>query len=486
MKKVLPLVLLLVMLVSVSLVAAEANTLPGSGWESGQQIQNASTSNSATIVLTAYDQTGNAYSCDPTSPSPLPAGASFTWLPTDCSAPAGFVGSAVASADQPINAVVNVNNRTVGPAAGQYTGTAGADVATTIAFPLVKHNHASRTTTFYIQNATASPNDITATFTQSSSGNIYTKTFNDVPANAMVVVNPADATPAFPSGTGPGLGSLVVTGTGAIAGSSLEHEHSAAVAQNLQASRGFTPNDYDDTLYCPLARQNYGPLNASSGLQVQNVSGAPLDIFVTYTVIAGPHAGQTLGPYAASENPVSNGASANFLADTHLDAGDLASVKVESTGNLVAITNDRADGPTPKRFTTYACFGENSATTTITLPLVKEDQNAGGRINTTGVQVQNVGNAAATFTLTYKTTTGVTVSFDHTDTVLPGASKTFYRVANNGTSGLHHLSGSSINSLNGTISGVTITSDQPIFAIANESTFSGSAQDTKNYEGFNQ
>lgn len=483
MKKVLPLVLLLVMLVSVSLVAAEANTLPGSGWESGQQIQNASTSNSATIVLTAYDQTGNAYSCDPTSPSPLPAGASFTWLPTNCSAPAGFVGSAVASADQPINAVVNVNNRSVGPAAGQYTGTAGADVATTIAFPLVKHNHASRTTTFYVQNATSSPNNITATFTQSSTGSTFTKTFNNVPANAMVVFNPADTTPTFPSGTGPGLGSLVVTGTGAIAGSSLEHEHSAAVAQNLQASRGFTPNDYDDTLYCPLARRNYGPLNATSGLQVQNVSGGTLDISVTYTVIGGG----TLGPF--TEPNVLNGASANFLSDNYLAVGNLASVKVESSngGNLVAITNDRADGPTPKRFTTYACFGANSATTTVTLPLVKEDQNAGGRINTTGVQVQNVGNAAATFTLTYKTTTGVTVSFQTTNTVLPESSKTFYRVANTGAndSSLTIISGS-FNQLNGTVNGVTITSDQPIFAIANESTFSGSAQDTKNYEGFNQ
>lgn len=484
MKKFLPLLLLLVMLVSVSLVAAETNTLPGSGWESGQQIQNASTSNAATIVLTAYAQNGSAYACDPTNPNPLPAGASFTWLPANCSAPAGFVGSAVASADQPINAVVNVNNRSIGPAAGQYTGTAGADVATTIAFPLVKHNHASRTTTFYIQNATSSPNNITATFTQSSSGNTFTKTFNNVPANAMVVVNPADTTPAFPSGTGTGLGSLVVTGTGAIAGSSLEHEHSAAVAQNLQASRGFTPSDYDDTLYCPLARRNYGPLNATSGLQVQNVSGGTLDVDVTYSVIAGPNAGQTLGPF--SVNGVLNGASANFLSDTYLAAGDLASVKVVSSngGNLAAITNDRADAPSPKRFTTYACFGANAATNTITLPLVKEDQNA-GRINTTGVQVQNVGNAAATFTLTYKTTGGVTVSFTHTDSVAPGASKTFYRVANGGTGSLSIISGS-FAQLNGSVNGVTITSTQPIFAIANESTISGSAQDTKNYEGFNQ
>jgi hypothetical protein len=41
--------------------------------------------------------------------------------------------------------------------------------------------------------------------------------------------------------------------------------------------------------------------------------------------------------------------------------------------------------------------------------------------------------------------------------------------------------------LNGTVNGVTVTSSQPIVAIANESNFTGvNPQDTKNYEGFNQ
>lgn len=476
MKKVLaPILLIIVLVLGINLVGAEPGDLPGTGFESGQQIQNASTTNSANVVLTAYNQSGTAYTCDNQTLAP---GASFTWLPTNCTIPAGFIGSAVASSDQSIVAVVNVNNRTVGSAAGQYTGTDGSDVSTTIAFPLVKHNHASRTTTFYIQNASSSPNTITATFRRAGVATTYVRTFNNVPANAMVVVNPADATPAFPSGTGTGLGSLVVTGTGVLAGTSLEHQHTAAIAQNMQASRAFVPSDYGTTVYCPLTRRNYGSLNTTTGIQAQNVSGNNgLTISVTYNVIA--PSPRTVGPFTQTVN---NGESANFLQSDHLNAGELASATVTAAGNLAVIVNDRADAVSPQRFTTYACFAQSSATTRISLPLVKEGFNN----NTTGVQVQNVGNAAATFTLTYRTNNNQTVSVTHTDAVAPGASKTFYRLSANGTSNITVVSGSIAN-LASTVNGVVITSSQPIVAIANESNYTGvNPQDTKNYEGFNQ
>jgi hypothetical protein len=74
----------------------------------------------------------------------------------------------------------------------------------------------------------------------------------------------------------------------------------------------------------------------------------------------------------------------------------------------------------------------------------------------------------------------------HTDAVAPGASKTFYRVSSGGTNNIQVSSGN-INNLPSTVSGVTITANQPIVAIANESNYNGqNPQDTKNYEGFNQ
>lgn len=473
MKKLSIIMLMLLLVLSVGLVSAGPNDLPGNGWTSGQQIQNVGNA-SGTVNLTAYDQAGGSFNCGDQALDP---GESYTYLPqNDCgSMPAGFEGSAVASADQPIAAIVNVANPTVGKAAGQYTGTDGSAVSTSIVFPLVKSNHASRTTTFYVQNASNSTNTITAEFTVQ--GNTYTDSFPNVPANAMVIINPADA--GVPTGTG-NVGALTVTGTQPIAGSSLEHETTAAVAVNLQASRGFVPSDFGPDLFCPLARYQFGALNTTSGLQVMNVSGGPETIEVTYQVsFPSP---RTVGPIVASNVP--DGASANFLASDHLDPGELAAVSVVSAGggNLAAITNDRADAPNPKRFTTYACFAETNATTTISLPLAKEDFFN----NTTGIQIQNVGNGPATYTLTYKTGQGNTVVITHTDPVPVGASKTFFRVASGGTSNIDVTSGSLAN-LPGTVSGVTITSNQPIVAMANEANYNGvNPQDTKNYEGFNQ
>jgi hypothetical protein len=473
MKKFSIIVLMLLFVLSVGLVSAGPNDLPGNGWTSGQQIQNVGNA-SGTVNLTAYDQGGVSFNCGDQALDP---GESYTYLPeNDCpSMDPGFEGSAVASADQPIAAVVNVNNRTVGPAAGQYTGTDGSAVSTSIVFPLIKSNHAGRTTTFYVQNASTSSNTITAEFVVQ--GNTYSNSYPNVPQNAMVIINPADA--GVPLGTG-NVGALTVTGTQPLAGSSLEHQTTASVGQNLQASRGFVPSDFGSALFCPLSRKNFGPLDTTTGLQVMNVSGGPETISVTYKVTY--PAARTVGPIVA--NNVPDGASANFLASDHLNAGELAAISVTASGggDLAAIINDRADGPSPQRFTTYACFSSSNATSSISLPLVKE----AFFNNTTGIQIQNVGNSNATFTLTYKTGAGNTVVLTHTDAVAPGASKTFYRVSSGGTNNIQVSSGN-INNLPSTVSGVTITANQPIVAIANESNYNGqNPQDTKNYEGFNQ
>lgn len=465
MKKIAVTLLLLVSLVATfSLVSAQGG-LPGSGWTSGQQIQNVG-GDDATVSFMAYDQSGTSTDCGMQSLQP---GQSYTYLTdVDCPVSPGFIGSAVVSADQPIAAVVNVNNKGVGAASGQYRGTSGSDASTEIAFPLVKSDHAGRTTTFFLQNASTDVNTITATF--NIGGTTYEKVFNSVPGNAMVVVIPADA--GAPTGTG-NVGGLTVTGTQPLAGAALEHPTVTVAAENLQGSKAFTPNEYDTTAYCPLLRNAFGGKQTTTGLQIQNVDNIAIDITVTYDYVGG-------GSSTATATGVLPGNSANFLQANDIPAGTLASGTIEATGTIAAIVNDKATASNPERVTTYACFSENGATPTISLPLVKED--FGGSVsNTTGIQIQNVGDSATIVTLVYRPTTGGSVSLSHTDAIQPGASKTFYRVANGGTT---NLTGSPA-SLDSTVNGVTITADQPIVAIANESSLSGDIQDTKNYEGFN-
>lgn len=474
-RKALVLVVLLVLLASFSLVAAQSN-LPGSGWKSGQQIQNIGTGN-AQVVFTAYGPNGDDFAC---GSKPAAPGASVNFLTdVDCgTVPAGFVGSAVVSADQPIAAIVNVNNRGTGSAAGQYRGTDGSDVANTIAFPLVKNAFAGRTTTFYVQNASTSPNNISAEF--NVGGSTFNRNFNNVPANAMVIFIPADA--GVPGG---GVGSLTVTGTGPLAGTSLEHEASAAVAQNLQASKAFTPSDYDDTAYCPLIRHAHTGNEQTTGIQAQNVGNSAQTITVDYAYSVGGGAVQSKSVTSPNLQP---GESFTFFgADpaNGIPAGGLGSATVsgDGGGNIAVVVNDRGFKSTnPNRVTAYSCFPASSATDTVLLPLYKEL--FGG--NTTGVQVQNVGGSGATCEVTYAPTGASPVVLTNTSPIPTGGSVTFFNTSNP-SGGISVVSGNAA-SLNNSFGGVTIECNQPVVAIGNESSFppADSFQDTKNYEGFNQ
>jgi hypothetical protein len=475
-KTIIVFALLIALMVSFSLVAAQ--TLPGSGWKSGQQIQNVGTAD-ASIVFQAFGTDGVPYNCDGATVAP---GASFNVLTdSDCQVPAGFVGSAVVSADQPIAAIVNVNNRGTGTAAGQYRGTDGADVATSIAFPLVKNNFGGRTTTFYVQNAGTAANTINATFRVGA--NTYPKSFPSVPGNAMVVISPADA--GVPQGA---VGSLTVQGSQALAGTSLEHEASAAVAQNLQASKAFTPNDYDDIAYCPLVRNAHTANQQTTGIQAQNVGAAAQTIKVDYSYSIGGGAVQTKSVTSPS---LAVGESYTFFggdATNGLPAGALGSAKVTGMGggNIAVVVNDRGFATVnPNRVTTYACFAAGSASTDVVLPLYKEY--LGG--NTTGIQIQNVGAGPATVEVTYQPTSGSPVTFSHTTAIGVNASATFFGVSGlTSPAGITVVGGGNAAALNNTFGGVVITSNQPIVAIGNESSSAPnpSGQDTKNYEGFNQ
>jgi len=171
-KRIAVLSLVFVMVLGVTLVSAQGG-LPGAGWKSGHQIQNVG-STDATIQFTAYDTDGTDFDCG--SFSEVSQGESVNAKIDDC-VDAGFAGSAVVSADQPMAAIINVNNKGTGNAAGQYTGTDGADVSTSISFPLMKNNFHGRTTTFYVQNSSSSVNVITATFTLKNNGGTFSHVY---------------------------------------------------------------------------------------------------------------------------------------------------------------------------------------------------------------------------------------------------------------------------------------------------------------------
>lgn len=476
-KPVIVIVLMLALLATVGLVSAQQGQLPGSGWFTGQQIQNVGDAQ-ATISFNAYNASGQMFSCGQQQAAP---NASVNFLTTvNCNTLSpGFVGSAVVSSDQPIAAIVNVVNMPSGRAAGMYRGTDGSDVATQIAFPLIKNNYFGRSTALYIQNASSNANDISVTVKVGATN--YTKSFNDVPAYAMVVVGPNDTTPAMPNNTN---GSATVTGSQPLAGTALEYQTNAAVAHNLHAYTAFVPQDFAAKVYCPLIRNNYANLN--TGIQAQNVSGAAQQIKITYSYRVGN------GPLQSKEitsGSIAAGGSHTFFTPTDLGTtpGAVGSAIVQGMGggNIAVIVNDETFTLNPNRVTAYTCFPDNAGTKTdeVSVPLYKEFYFG----DTSGIQVQNVGAGNATITASYVGPSG-TVKFTNTTPVAPGASLTLYSVSSS-PAGFTIVGNAA--SLSGTAGGVVIEANQPIVAIVNEEPGAGagrpaSTQDAKVYEGFNQ
>lgn len=465
MKKRLLAVLLAVIVVVLTVSLSSAAGLPGTGYWFGATHQNVGDS-TATVVVTAYDSA--SASTYPHTLAPLAAGASVNVGPSDIPGlPAGFVGSIVTSSDQPLVALVNVTNRPAagfgdpnGRAAAIYSGIDGANANTDLSFPLAKHNHFNKTTTFYLQNAGTAAATIDVTF--SFNGTDYDYTTPSIGPGDMVAVDPALA--GVPSGNG-NVGAMVMTSAQPIAGAMLEHEHSATVGVVLQGSSGFAPNELSDTAYCPAIKKHH--FGRSSGLQVQNAHTAAQTITVTFVDSGG-------NEFVSTDPDLTNlaaGASTTLLDDAAIPATLVSAVVEGASGPVAAIVNE-SELPLVNPFqtsTTYNCQADSTASTTLSYPAYKE----GWFGRTTAIQIQNVGGADASVTLQFKDNNGNTRT-TNAQTISAGASSVFVCVS--GTAGLWNgtaLAGS-------TLSGVIVTSNQPILAVANEASWASLAPCTPN------
>lgn len=445
--------MVLVAVVAVGVISAQGP--PGGGYWFGATHQNVGTSNAA-IVVEAFDSQSSAtYTY---SPAPLAPGASINVGPSDIPGlPDGFVGSIVTSSDQPLAALVNVTNRPAGvfgvsggKAAAIYSGVDGPKTSTELSFPLAKYNAFNKTTTFYLQNAGAGAATISVEF--KVAGNTYNYTSPSVNPGQMVAIDPGLA--SVPPGNS-AIGSMTATSAQPMAGVVMEHQHSATVGTVLQGSSGLAPSELDQTIYCPTYKQSF--FGRKSGIQVQNAHTSAQDIDLTFVTSTGTTHNSTISNLAP-------GASATIIDDPNVPANTLSSVTIEGTsGNIAAIVNE-SELPLVNPYqtsTTYNCQGASTATTNVAYPAYKE----GFFGRTSALQVQNVGNASATnVVLTYADDKG-NVRTTNAQTIAPGASGLYLCVSS--TSGL--WSGASL--ATGTLSGVTISSDQPIIAVVNEASW---------------
>ncbi|MGH2537431.1 MAG: hypothetical protein ACRDHL_08570 [Candidatus Promineifilaceae bacterium] len=443
-------VLTAVLLIAVSVASAQGGP-PGSGYWFGATHQNVGNANAA-ISIVAYDSASSAtYTYNP---PPLAPGASLNVGPDDIpSLPAGFVGSMVTSSDQPLVALVNVTNRLAGSfgtpngkGAAIYSGVDGSRTSADLSFPLAKHNHFNKTTTFYLQNAGASATTISLVF--SFGGIDYPHTTPSIDPGQMVAVDPGQA--GVPAAS---VGAMTMSSAEPIAGAMLEHEHSAAVGTVLQGSGGFAPSELEQVVYCPTYKQDH--FGRRSGLQVQNVHTVAQDVTVEFI--------NATDTFVSTVQDLAPGASVTFINDPNIISGTLFAATV--TGELGPVAGIVNESELPlvnplQTSTTYNCQAAGLATGELSYPAYKELWF--GR--TAALQIQNVGGAAANVVLSF-TDNNNSVHTTNPQSIQPGASSVFVCVsANAGLWSGAALSGN-------TLSGVTVTADQPIIAVANEASW---------------
>jgi hypothetical protein len=493
-----------VLVFAVALSAAAApGALPGGGWWSPFQIQNVG-DDDANLAYTAYWQVGlgsaDTYSQDVAIT--VPAGESVTYNPalapnyptgtrigfdtTDKHLPSGFAGGVVVSADQPIRAVVTVNNFTSGDM-GTAGGRASAyyqsvqEPGDLLSFPVMKHNYFGQTTTFYIQ-AAGEDATINALFTYP--GGSQSMTAIDIPAGRTYMLDPLAA--GVPENV---LGSLVVEATaGQIAGVIMETQHNVTVGTFAMSTKAFAPTDADTTVVAPTNKAKY--FGATTGWQLLNTTDIDATVDVTFTIAgvqagsAGATAGIGVGNQFAVQITIPGNGS--YLFSTGLAAGANYYKAIEvggtkaitdglffsgmavSTQPLVATVNE-ANGPNR---ILYSAFGAGGATTKLAAPAVKEAF-FGQR---TSLNVQNVGSVATTPTAVYNCA-GTEYTVAAPAAINPGQAVNFFLLSDAARWG-------EVKVPTGNNCAVIVTAGEPIVAVAQES-IANNSQDIKNYEGFN-
>lgn len=337
---------------------------------SGIQVQNLSATE-ANVQLTYYNQDGTTDGA-PVADT-IPANGSVTYFPVDASA--GFDGSVVISADQPVAAISNILGD-LGSAAASYVGASAG--STSVNLPLLFHDNAGYDTWFNVQNAGTSAASVSVAYSDGTTA-------------GPVTIQPGAAA-TFDQATETGHDAVfsgVVTSDQPVAVAVIQES-----ADVMFAYTGFTSGTPNPVM--PLVNTN----NAGylTGIQIQNTGATATDVTVEYTPVVGTACSEKLTIPANSSTTFALFAFSGTHADedcaTTTFVGS-AAVTVNTAGNdLVAIVNQLKPGVNGEA---YGSFDAAAATDTVVMPLIM-DRNSG---YFTGFNVQNVGAGETTVTCTF-------------------------------------------------------------------------------------
>jgi hypothetical protein len=291
--------------------------------------------------------------------------------------------------------------------------------------------------------------------------------------------------PSSPSdGTRVNIGSLTITSVASqpLAGTVLEYTVGETIATALKGTRGFTAADFDTKAYAPVVKRN--SFGRQTGIQVQNVSASPINVTIDYVGTRASCLGAVTQDVRTNVLPGTSTTVVQGPGSSNFTDACTGSATITADGNFVAVVNEDNLTGFSKSGTVYFAIPDHLATTKVSIPLFKNNRFGFD----TGLQIQNVGGATATnivATFVCKGNNSTNTPFtaiSNPQTVNSGAAKLFFKPYDNQQS---DFTVANPFSLTGANCGVTVTSDQKIVAIANETPRTAGALDDNNYEGFN-
>ncbi|MEM9775019.1 MAG: hypothetical protein AAF902_10590 [Chloroflexota bacterium] len=431
-----------------------------STYSTGIQVQNLSSSDTATISMSFYALDNGTASV--TASDTIPAGESKTYFPLDSGTvtlPAGFDGAAVISSDQPVAAIVNVLGD--GFAAGSSYGSFSEGSAT-VSLPLIAKNQVGIYDTFVnVQNAGSSDTTVTISYANTTCTDTAT-----IPAGAATRFDQSADT-CLPDGY---VGAATVTtgnASDSIVATVIETSNNNT---GLFAYNGFTSGSTD--IAAPLVMWNNSGFQ--SGFAVQNAGTASTDVTIEYTPVSGQ------GTACTETATIAAGASVAFGLYAHAEIGN--PVGTDTCANALFVGSARVSANSANQplvgivnqtnFTNFAsaynAFDPSQATNSLSMPLLM-DRNGGFY---TGFNLQNAGTASANVTCTFSTSAGGQTISQFTATLAAGAPVNQLQ--------LDAASASAY------VGSATCTADQPIIAVVNQLGSSSTADLLFTYEAFNQ
>jgi len=374
----------------------------GGPYTVGVQIANMSSSATANIMMSFYDQSGAQIA----SPSDsIPASGSKTYFPLSA-VPSGFNGSLVVSSDQPVAAIANV--LTTDYAGGAAYSSFGSG-ATTINLPNINKNNYGLDTWFNVQNTGSADATVNISYKPGS-------------CTAQVVVKP-NASKTVDQSVDTCLangfvGAATLTSNQPIVATAMQIQRTG---KQVIAYRGFA--SASTVLVMPQVSSNL--YKSGTGIHIQYTGGTATNVTLTYTPSAGfPGASCTetkainagaSTTFAFPQLPSGCGTSGTGVSDL-VNGGFVGSAKV--TGNsanmpLVGIVNQITRGASSGD--AYQAINPANATSHVILPNIN-DRNYS---LFTGLAVANVGSQQTHIKCVFSNSTYVAEA-----DVQPGASLT--------------------------------------------------------------